>query len=62
MDKLEYDKDFTERLESKKKENEVVHKGILEYKSDMHGDQRDFASQLKVNNHKRNPFNAKINE
>jgi hypothetical protein len=34
MAKLTYDKDFGDRLTSKKKENEVLHKQILEYKTD----------------------------
>ncbi len=36
MEKLEYDKGYSERLETQKRENEVIHKGVLEYKTEMH--------------------------
>lgn len=36
MVKLEYDKGYSERLQTQKRENEVIHKGVLEYKSGMH--------------------------
>ena len=62
MDKLEYDKQNEEILKSKRKENEVLHKQTLEYKSEMHAKVREFAVQQKVTNTKRNPFNTKINE
>ena len=62
MEKLEYDKGYTDRLQTQKRENEVIHKGVLEYKVDMHDRQVNFESQAKVNKQKRNPFNAKINE
>ena len=62
MTKLEYDKGYQERLETQKKENEVIHKGVLEYKSDMHQRQTDFKEQSMIAKQKRNPFNAKINE
>ncbi len=62
LEKLEYDRGYAERLETQKRENEVIHKGVLEYKSEMHERQAKFAEQAKVNKTKRNPFNAKINE
>ncbi len=62
MEKLEYDKGYSERLATQKRENEVIHKGVLEYKSDLHERQTRFEEQAKVNKLKRNPFNAKINE
>jgi hypothetical protein len=36
LDKLKYDKGFEERLSTRKKENEVLHKNTLEYKTTMH--------------------------
>jgi len=36
IEKLEYDRGYQDRLETQKKENEVIHKGLLEYKADMH--------------------------
>jgi len=36
MDKLNYDRGDTDRLENRKRENEVLHKNTLEYKSSMH--------------------------
>jgi len=62
IDKLKYDGGYQERLETQKKENEVIHKGMLEYKSDMHARQTEFREQAAINKQKRNPFNAKINE
>lgn len=62
MDKLEYDKGYQERLTFQKRENEVIHKGVLEYKTDMHERQHLFEQEAKVTKQKRNPFNAKINE
>lgn len=62
MEKLEYDAGYQERLLTQKRENEVIHKGVLEYKSTMHQRQVDFEAGAKVNKQKRNPFNAKINE
>ena len=42
LDKLEYDRDFNDRLQSKRKENEVIHKTTLEYKSGKHMKQKEF--------------------
>lgn len=36
MDKLNYDKGYADRLNTRKRENEVLHKNTLEYKSQMH--------------------------
>ena len=33
LNKLEYDKGFTDRLNERKRENEVLHKNTLEYKA-----------------------------
>ena len=42
MEKLEYDRGYSERLETQKRENEVIHKGVLEYKTEMHERQARF--------------------
>ena len=60
--KLEYDKGFQERLDTRKKENEHLHKKTLEYKSNMHEKTKQFKEQLREHELKRKPFNAKINE
>jgi hypothetical protein len=62
MAKLEYDKDFGDRLGTKKKENEVLHKQILEYKGDRQMEQKEFENNLKTTMHKKHPFNTKINQ
>ena len=36
MNKLEYDKGYTDRLNTRKRENEVLHKNTLEYKAAQH--------------------------
>ena len=60
--KLEKDKAFDEKLQSQKKENEVIHKGVLEYKTTMHERQKESEMKLRMDKDKRNPFNAKINQ
>lgn len=40
----------------------MIHKGVLEYKSEMHEKQKTHENSLKVQQQKRNPFNAKINQ
>lgn len=60
--KLEYDRGYQERLGTRKKENEVLHKNTLAYKSSMHAKQFGFEEDLKVSQKKRKPFDAKINE
>lgn len=62
VSKLEYDKGYQERLGTRKKENEQLHKKTLEYKSNMHEKTKQFKEQLKEHELKRKPFNAKINE
>ena len=62
MEKLAYDQQYKDRLQTRKKENEVLHKNTLEYKSQMHAKQMEFKQQLSVNQKKRNPFIAKVNE
>ena len=62
LEKLTYDKDYSNRLNTQKKENEVLHKRTLEYKSERHQTQRDFEDKLRENTLKRKPFDAKINE
>ena len=36
IEKITYDRGYQERLTVRKKENEVLHKKTLEYKSNMH--------------------------
>ena len=62
MEKLEYDRDYQDRLQTKKRENEVIHKGVLEYKSNMHERQSHFEAESKASKIKRNPFNDKVNK
>lgn len=40
--KLDYDKGFQDRLATRKKENETLHKGTLAYKTEMHEREREF--------------------
>ena len=42
VSKLEYDKGYQERLGTRKKENEQLHKKTLEYKSNMHEKTKQF--------------------
>ena len=60
--KLEYDRGYADRLNTRKKENEVLHKNTLEYKSQQHQKQQEQEEKLKEKEKKRQPFNAKINE
>ena len=60
--KLEYDRGYADRLNTRKKENEVLHKNTLEYKSQQHQKQQEQEGKLKEKEKKRQPFNAKINE
>ena len=62
VEKLEYDKGYSNRLNTRKKENEVLHKNTLEYKSQQHQKQHEKEQKLKEAEKKRQPFNAKINE
>ena len=36
VEKLAYDRGYADRLNTRKKENEVLHKNTLEYKSQQH--------------------------
>lgn len=60
--KITYDRGYAERLSTRKKDNEVLHKKTLEYKQGMHAKQRQFEDDLRETQHKRNPFKQKINE
>ena len=40
MGKLEYDQGYKNRLDTRKKENEVLHKNTLEYKAAQHEKQQ----------------------
>ena len=62
LEKLSKDKAFDEKLQSQKKENEVIHKGVLEYKTTMHERPKESEMKLRMDKDKRNPFNAKINQ
>ncbi len=59
---LAYDEGYRARLATQKKENEVLHKRTLEYKSDQHARQREFEARAKQSALSRKPFEAKINE
>ena len=62
LNKLSKDRAFDDKLATQKKENEIIHKGVLEYKTEMHEKQKEQENKLKVDKDKRNPFNAKINQ
>lgn len=62
LEKLEYDHGFTDRLNTRKRENEVLHKNTLEYKASQHEKQQVQEQALKEAQRKRQPFNAKVNE
>ena len=57
MDKIYYDRGYADRLNTQKKDNEVLHKKTLEYKQNMHEKQRNFEGNLKEATVKRLPFN-----
>lgn len=40
LEKLEYDRGYTQRLDTRKRENEVLHKNTLEYKASQHEKQK----------------------
>ena len=46
-DKISYDHGYAERLRTKRKENEVLHKNTLAYKQQMHESQKEFESQVR---------------
>jgi len=62
LSKLEYDRGYTDRLNTRKRENEVLHKNTLEYKATMHEKQQHAEASLREAQKKRNPFVAKVNE
>ncbi len=62
LEKLEYDRGYTDRLNTRKRENEVLHKNTLEYKASQHEKQAHAESNLREAQKKRNPFVAKVNE
>ena len=62
LQKLEYDRGYTDRLNTRKRENEVLHKNTLEYKASQHEKQQVSEDALKDAQRKRNPFVAKVNE
>jgi hypothetical protein len=45
LQKLEKDKSYNDKLQSQKRENEKIHKGALEYKTEMHERQKKFEQQ-----------------
>jgi len=47
MGKITYDRGFADRLNTQKKDNEVLHKKTLEYKQNMHEKQRNQEGNLK---------------
>jgi len=62
LEKLNYDRDYTDRLNTRKRENEVLHKNTLEYKASQHEKQKMAEQTLVEAQKKRNPFVAKVNE
>ena len=62
LEKLEYDRGYKDRLNTRKRENEVLHKNTLEYKASQHEKQQDHEMKLKEAQRKMNPFVAKVNE
>jgi len=62
LEKLEYDSGYADRLNTRKRENEVLHKNTLEYKASQHEKQQVAERALREADRKRNPFVAKVNE
>ena len=62
LNKLEYDRGYSDRLNTRKRENEVLHKNTLEYKAAQHEKQQAAENTLRDAQKKRNPFVAKVNE
>ena len=62
VNKLEYDQGYAQRLDTRKKENEVLHKNTLEYKAAQHEKQQAAEGTLRAAQKKRQPFVAKVNE
>mmetsp|Transcript_4320 Transcript_4320/g.5235 ORF Transcript_4320/g.5235 Transcript_4320/m.5235 type:complete len:183 (+) Transcript_4320:319-867(+) len=62
QDKMDYDKGYKNRLETRKMENEILHKEVREYKTSKYMKQKDQESGLKTKMIKMNPFKEKINK
>jgi hypothetical protein len=60
-EKIIQDQTYADKLSTIKHENEVFHKGVLEYRSQMHTMQVEKAEQQKIEKDKKNPFVAKVN-
>ena len=60
--KLDYDKGYKERLATRKMENEILHKEVLEFKNTKYAKQKIQEETLKTKQHKMNPFKDKINK
>lgn len=60
--KIDYDKGYKDRLETRKMENEILHKEVLDYKNTKYAKQKDQEENLKTTTKKRHPFNDKINQ
>ena len=58
---MAYDQGYTQRVQLKKSENEIIHKNDLIYKNKMYWKQRTQEDELRDTTSKRLPFNAKIN-
>lgn len=62
QNKIEYEKGYKGRLETRKMENEILHKEVLEYKNTKYAKQKIQEETLKTKQHKMNPFKNKINQ
>lgn len=62
QNKIEFDKGYKGRLETRKMENEILHKEVLEYKNTKYAKQRIQEETLKTKQAKMNPFKNKINQ
>jgi hypothetical protein len=62
QNKIEYDKGYKTRLVTRKMENEILHKEVLEYKNTKYAKQRIHEENLKTKQQKMNPFKEKINK
>ena len=60
--KINYDAGYKERLETRKMENEILHKEVLEYKNTKYAKQKIQEETLKTKQQKMNPFKEKINK
>lgn len=60
--KITYDGGYKGRLETRKMENEILHKEVLEYKTTKYAKQKIQEENLKTKQQKMNPFKDKINK